>query len=69
MFQFIVDLIYYIKGDELYMVGHAVFGKERHLSSSVSRGVLSKVVKHRGLPVMIQVSPVTRHITAVLLTI
>ena len=42
-------------GERCYVIGHALFGKEYHFPASITRGVVSSVLKHNKVPVLIQV--------------
>ncbi|KAL8558735.1 hypothetical protein ACOMHN_036402 [Nucella lapillus] len=43
-----------VVGMEVFVVGHALFGAEHHLQPSVTSGVISKVIRVKDVPVMIQ---------------
>lgn len=44
------------KGAEAFVVGHAAFGQEHRLKPTVTRGVISKVIFHKNVPIIIQVA-------------
>ena len=42
-------------GDEVFVIGYAVFGEEHDLQPTVTSGVVSKVLRIGETPVMLQV--------------
>ena len=48
--------VYYMfSGERAYAVGHACFSEHAGLQPSVTKGAVSKVIRHKSKPVMIQV--------------
>ena len=54
-----------VSGEVVYVIGHAIFGADLDLSPTVTMGIVSKINRVAGIPVIIQVkyrpSPFTHY--------
>ena len=45
-----------VAGEVVYVIGHAIFGADLDLAPTVTMGIVSKINRVAGIPVIIQVN-------------